>query len=142
MFRTTISINDNLADDVKKRAKEGRFEMSIPQRVEKDLSTFYAFLEREKKLLKGTFTDNEAKLMLDCLNGTILDPYSAQLLEAGFEDGIDLDGLDKKWEIDKAEFLSKFKSMSIIRKWSIYELSTEFWHDPIIDMNKFVRDNF
>lgn len=139
MFRTTIGFNDNLADDVKKRAKTGQ--VSVPTRIEKDLATFYAFLEREKKLLKGIFTTSEAKLILDCLNGTLLDPYSVQLLEAGFEDGIDLDSLDTKWKIDKSVFLGKFKDMFILRKWAIYEMSTEFWHDPI-DLDKFVKANF
>ena len=64
--------------------------------------------------LKGTFTENELKLMIDIMNGTMLNPSLAgQHLKSNIEDGISLDHLDTKWEVDGNDLISKLGDMSV-----------------------------
>lgn len=64
--------------------------------------------------LKGKFTALELKLMLDVMNGTMLTAqFAGQHLLGNVEDGIALDKLDKKWEIDGDTLIKKIKSLSI-----------------------------
>ena len=53
--------------------------------------------------LKGRFDERELKLMIDVSNGTALTPQLAgDTLSADIADGIALDGLAEKWQIEDA----------------------------------------
>lgn len=61
----------------------------------------------------GTFEKNELLLMLDNMNGVMLTPAIAgQHIVHNVLDGIALDGLDKKWEIDADVLNEKLKCLS------------------------------
>ena len=64
--------------------------------------------------LKGTFTGEELQLMIDVMNSTMLNSQLAgQHLKVNVEDGIALDHLDKKWEINGNDLISKLGEMSV-----------------------------
>jgi len=63
--------------------------------------------------LKGKFTGSELTLMIDVMNGTMLiSQFAGQHLSANVSDGIVLDALDVKWEIDPTELKEKLISLS------------------------------
>jgi len=144
MYRTTLSLQEGIAEVARQRAeKTGN---SIPGQIERDLNMLYVFLARERKLIRGQFTEAEAKLMIDCLNGTIMDQVAIQVIEANFQDGIALDGLDRKWKVDKVSFLAKFDGMSVLRKWALFEIIQDFWNavsqNPETNLDKYVEKYF
>lgn len=143
-MRTTVTLSENIGKSASERAKKAG--KSLAACIADDISLLYPFLEREKKLLRGQFTPAEAKLMIDCLNGTIMDQVSIQMIEAGFQDGIALDGLDRKWEVDSKLFLKKFKDMPVLRKWAIFEFIQDFWNlvsqNPEVDLDDYVQNWF
>lgn len=143
-MRTTVTLSENIGKFAAERAQKDS--KSLAACIADDISLLYPFLEREKKLLRGQFTPAEAKLMIDCLNGTIMDQVSIQMIEAGFQDGIKFDRLDRKWEIDSEIFLQKFNNMSVLRKWAIFELIQDFWNlvsqNPEVDLDDYVQQNF
>jgi len=58
--------------------------------------------------LKGRFSASELKLMVDVMNGTALTSgIAGQHLAINVRDGIDLDRLDEKWNVEKDEILRK-----------------------------------
>ena len=64
--------------------------------------------------LKGIFSAEELKLMVDVMNSTMLSPLLAgQHLKVNVEDGIALDRLDAKWEIDGNKLIAKLNDMSV-----------------------------
>ena len=64
--------------------------------------------------LKGVFSADELQLMIDVMNSTMLSPQLAgQHLKVNVEDGIALDHLDKKWEINGNDLISKLGEMSV-----------------------------
>jgi hypothetical protein len=70
------------------------------------------FIEKD---LPGKFTKGELMLMVDVMNGTMLTAGMAgRQLAGNVADGIALDHLDRKWDIDAAVLTQKFESMSII----------------------------
>jgi len=64
--------------------------------------------------LKSIFSAEELQLMIDVMNGTMLSPLLAgQHLKVNVEDGIALDHLDSKWEINGNNLISKLGDMSV-----------------------------
>jgi hypothetical protein len=83
-------------------------------------------LDRE---LKGVFTDGELKLMLDVFNGTALTPQiSGQHLLANVVDGIELDGLNSKWGVDKGKVIEKIKGLSLFQCACMELWANGFWY--------------
>lgn len=63
--------------------------------------------------MKGKFTAGELRLMIDVMNGTMLSPEMAgQHLSLNVADGIALDALDKKLEVDAETLNKKLAEMS------------------------------
>lgn len=64
--------------------------------------------------LKGKFSRGELILILDVFNGLWLNPELAgQHIQPQVEDGIDLNGLDAKWQVDKETILNKLRDLRI-----------------------------
>jgi hypothetical protein len=79
--------------------------------------------------LKGRFAGGELKLMLDVMNATALTPgIPGDTLTGNCEDGIALDGLDKKWEIEKAPFMAKLGALSIFETTCLEIWANGFWY--------------
>jgi hypothetical protein len=67
-------------------------------------------------------------LMLDVCNGLLLTPGMAgQHILMECSDGIALDGLDKKWEIDKDPFLPKLQALSLFQLHCLEVWCRAFW---------------
>lgn len=78
--------------------------------------------------IRGTFGAGELSLILDVMNGTFLVPsVSTWHLAANVEDGVKLNRLDEKWQIDGAVLVNKLSSLT---RWQLYCLeiwSAGFW---------------
>ena len=86
------------------------------------LYTLYRLALREVKL-----TLPEAWFLVDMLNGSLVDAYSAGTLWASAEDACALDGLDKKWKIDGKVFVEKLKRLSDIQALALVDAAERFW---------------
>lgn len=78
--------------------------------------------------LKGVFTRPELMLVIDVCNGLMLTPgIAGQHLPANVSDGIALDGLDKKWEIDGKALVAKLRGLSLAQLAIIEVWAQGFW---------------
>jgi hypothetical protein len=78
--------------------------------------------------LMSRFTRGELLLMLDVCNGLVLTPGMAgQHLLADVSDGIALDGLAEKWEIDGPALLTKLQALSIFQAHCLEIWCRAFW---------------
>ena len=94
--------------------------------VVKSFEALYFSCIRED--LKDLFSKNELLLMIDVMNGTMLTPGSSgHQISANVEDGIALDRLDEKWEIDKTAIIKKLSGLSLFQKTALELWTKKFW---------------
>jgi hypothetical protein len=74
--------------------------------------------------LRGMFTANELKLLVDIHNGHQVGPatYGAGLLCSAVSDAIALDAADEKWEIDPVQIAEKCRSLT-----NVLAMTMELW---------------
>ena len=93
------------------------------------LEIFPTLYRRTLYDLKGLLTKGELSLLVDVFNGALLTPgLVGQHIIAQVEDGIDLDGLDKKWEIEKTALVEKLKSLPLFSLACLEIWANGFWY--------------
>jgi hypothetical protein len=97
-------------------------ESGIASRDLERLYTLYKHALREVPL-----SENEACLLCDVLNGTLMDANSAALLWAEVEDGIRLDGLDQKWEVDGPALVKRLQALDRLHCLALIDAAERFW---------------
>ena len=95
--------------------------------------------KRARRAIVGLFTANELKALIDVLNGTIIEPQYADSIRHEFEDGCQLDGLDKKWGLDKEAALVRMKKLSLPEWIVLNQVAEEFWENSEQDLDEYVR---
>ena len=105
------------------------------------LEANYRLFQRNVLKFKKLFTENEIALMIDTLNGCMLAPQMAgQHIQANTEDGIDLDELNKKWEIDETALLSKIKTLTVNERMMLEIWCQQFWYQKEKrDLNEWLK---
>lgn len=100
---------------------------SLNAGLEYTIDAFPALYRRTLYDLKGTFSHGELMLMVDVYNATMLTP-GHQMLCAQVSDGIALDHLDEKWEIDGAALNAKIAALPIFAAACLEIWANGFWH--------------
>jgi hypothetical protein len=77
---------------------------------------------KEKKFIRG-----ELLLIIDVYNATALTP-GMPMLEAQVSDGIALDGLDKKWEINAEALIKKVESLTSFQSTVLEIWANGYWY--------------
>jgi hypothetical protein len=78
--------------------------------------------------LKGKFTRPELMVMLDVTNGLFLTPgIAGQHIAMECSDGIALDGLDKKWNVDAELFLPRLQALTLFQCNCLEVWCRAFW---------------
>jgi hypothetical protein len=83
--------------------------------------------------LKGQFTKGELSLIIDVFNAKDLMPQrSGQHIVSSVTDGIELDHLDGKWDIDGQLLIGKLSALTIFQASCMEVWANGFWyrHDP------------
>lgn len=93
--------------------------------VRRDLDRLYTLYRRA--LARVELTENEAWLVADAMNGTLMDATTAPFLWASVEDTIQLNKLDKKWNVDGAKLVEKLRRLSDIEALAIVDAAERFW---------------
>jgi hypothetical protein len=74
------------------------------------------------------FSEAETNLLRDSLNGVLHDSAdSVRGVWMGIEDSINLDGLDKKWEIDGPALVEKLKTLRYDQDLALIEAIEQWW---------------
>lgn len=96
--------------------------------VVRDLSLLNRVLDQELRAVN--LSEGEASLIVDVVNGTIFDPVSVRYLWEDVADGIELDGLDEKWDVDGASLVAKLRGLTYTQTVAIIEAAERFWNLP------------
>lgn len=95
--------------------------------INRDLDRLYTLYKRA--LREVPLTVAEAWLIVDTLNGTIMDANSARMLWASVEDAVKLDGLDKKWDVDGQALIEKLRKLNDIQALALVDAAERFWQE-------------
>lgn len=99
--------------------------------INRDLERLYAMYRRS--LIQTNLAVDEACLIVDALNGNLMDANAARLLWASIEDAVKLDGLDKKWSVNGPELIQKLQRLNELQCMAIVDAAERFWEGPYRD---------
>jgi hypothetical protein len=101
---------------------------NLNQGLEYTLDVFPALYRYTLNALKGRFSRGELMLMIDVCNGLWLTPRMAgQHMDAQVSDGIALDHLDERWEINGQELNKKIGGLTIFETACLEIWVQAFW---------------
>lgn len=122
----SISFMPGVAEEVEKRS-DTTGERSM--RVNRMLDRYFATLQWCRRDLRKLLNDQEIALILDSLNGVAhYDTYSIQLVWAGVADSIEMDELDKKWEVNGPELVAKLKALDYAHEVALVDAAEMWWN--------------
>jgi len=108
------------------------------------LNAWPGIVKRTLADLSGQFTAGELSLIIDVFNGTRLTSgLAGQHLEVQVTDGIDLDRLDKKWDVSPDDIIAKIRGLSIFEAAVLEIWANGFWYgknQPKQDLEKYIRE--
>ena len=125
----SISLPKPTEARIKNRAAD---DTTFSGQINDDLALCWAMLDRGLATARQKLTRPEAKLLLDVQNGTFWDGTQVSIwLHGGLHhqvsDGIDLDGLDKKWELDGPAMLAKLAVLSDMETIALLDWCRWMW---------------
>lgn len=96
--------------------------------ISRDLERLYALYRRA--IRETPLEYREACLIVDALNGSIMDANTATMLWASIEDACKLDGLDKKWEVDGSALVEKLRGLNVLQAMALIDAAERVWGVP------------
>jgi hypothetical protein len=114
-----------LSDQIEERISEigGSTSGGVTQR---DLGRYYDMLGLG--LAAVHLTPGEAGLIVDALNGTLIDINTAQALRLEVEDALRA-GLAEKWQIDGSGLVEKIRGYTLVQRMAIADAVERFWNN-------------
>jgi len=100
---------------------QGELSLGARELLERHL----ALIERE--LQEVSLSEAEASLLVDALNGILIEPHTAALLWANVAEAIRLEGLDRKWGVDGDALVAKLRGMCPGKLFAIGHAVETFW---------------
>lgn len=141
---TSFYLSQEILDKLKYRADGWADNRSKNGRLEADLLTLWAALDLGLAYAAQKITRNEAKSILDVMNGTWWDASNLGLMIGGgltinIEDGISLEQLDKKWEFNGPDLVKKLGKLDRLEMLGLLDWARIFWaHDEELDIEEYV----
>lgn len=121
--------NDALQRQIEQRTPEGH---SRSETIETALDNYFLLLAGARKTLKRTLTGEELYLLCDLLNGTLFDAmtfrFGVDALRHELSDGVELNGIDKKWKVDAKALDKKLSHMTLTEMIALVDAVQSFWN--------------
>lgn len=105
-------------------ARGGDDNASAAQVAARDLDRYYQLLALA--LASVDLTPGEAGLIVDALNGSLMDVSNVQLLAYAITDSYE-DGLPAKWEVDAAALSAKLRGWTLLQRMAVGDAVERFW---------------
>jgi hypothetical protein len=121
----TVRVSERVMGDLEERAYPGNPRGEV---VRRDIYRYRMLVRQAAARLKAEkiFSGDEQALVIDALNGVIIDEY-VQAVVGNVEDAIALDGLDGKWEVERAAIIEKVHSLTPLEQVAVVEAAERFW---------------
>jgi len=123
---TSIRLSAELEAKVEERKNFG-LATSMNRVIERDLERYYRLLDDALAHVKQSLSDDEQALIIDCLNGVLMDSHTIRLLPHQISDGISMEHLDRKWEVDGQALVEKLETMTPFELAAVVDGAERFW---------------
>lgn len=117
--RISVSMYQPLINQIEER---GEARSTI---ISRDLERLYTLYRRS--LRRVNLTIDEACLVVDALNSSLMTADTAHLLWASIEDAIQHEDLAKKWGVDGKVLVEKLQSLNEIQSMAVIDAAERFW---------------
>lgn len=115
-------VGEDLMREISSRCQPQNFSAGTTAR--RDLTRYYALLAG----ITPKFTKAEAALIMDALNGIMLDQYTFRLLWAEVADAIRMDNLDRKWNVDGESLVERLRSLHPAEMMALLDAVERAWN--------------
>ena len=119
--RISVSMYQPLLDQIEER---GEARSTI---ISRDLERLYTLYQRA--LRRVNLTIDEACLITDALNGSLMTADTAHLLWASVEDAIKYEGLQEKWGVDVKALVEKIRGLTEFECMAVIDAAEKFWNN-------------
>lgn len=127
--KTSITLSRIALREIDQRTENTGIDGSRSATISRHLERYFSMLDRARRELRQTLTDNEAMLIVDVLNGVgFWDTFGIYMVAHEVADGISMDGLDKKWSVDKQEILTKLARLNDAQHLALVDSVTQWWN--------------
>jgi hypothetical protein len=100
-------------------------ERTVAIAADRDLHRYYYLL----RLALPSFSEAEASLIVEALNGLLTEAHTARLVRANIQDAIE-EGLAAKHGVDGDALLARLRALSEFEQMAIADAAERFWAGP------------
>lgn len=119
----SISLMSDVAAQIARR--EGARSTVINDTLER----YFWIVDYERRQLRQLLSESEISLICDVLNGTMFsDRYSVTVVPNEIQDGISLDHVDEKWNVDGAALVAKLRGLSYGSLMALVDAVQLWWY--------------
>ena len=119
----SISLYPGTAAEVEARGDERSTQ------VNRMLLRYAGLMHRERAELRKLLSDNEIACILDACNGTaFMEDVSIRLVDANVTDAIEMDGIDRKWQINGDMLIAKLEVLSTVARYALVDAVQAWWN--------------
>lgn len=86
------------------------------------------FFALRASLGEVTLTEGEASLIVDALNGILMEPYTMGLLWAQIADAVEMNGDDRKWQVDGPALVEKLRGLTYCQALAVVDAARRWWN--------------
>lgn len=121
-----VRVSEDMQNAIEAR-KDTAFISSTNRVVERDLARYYHLLDEARKEACRQLSDDEQALIIDSLNGVMMDARTMRILPHQISDAISIDRLDGKWGVDGQALTEKLEAMTPFELAAIVDGVEVFW---------------
>lgn len=115
----------SMVEDVLKQVEErGEARSTV---VTRDLERLYTLYRRALRRIDLGL--DEACLITDALNSSLMTADTAHLLWASIEDAMKYEGLTEKWEVDGKALVEKLRGLTEFECMAVIDAAERFWNN-------------
>lgn len=126
--KTSVTLDPRILAEIDRRV-EFDDASSRSAVIDRHMSRYFDMLARARRELRQLFTDGETALIVDTLNGTgFFDTMAIYMVRYEVADAIEMDQLDRKWQVDADALLTKLANLTDAQSLALVDSVTLWWN--------------
>lgn len=126
--KTSVTLDPKVLAEIDWRTERITGEGNRSAIISRHLSRYFSLLARARRELRALLSDGETMLIVDVLNGVgFWDTISVYLVAHEVADGISLDRLDRKWNVDGKALVDKLANLNDAQHLALVDSVTMWW---------------
>jgi hypothetical protein len=126
--KTSVTLDPRILTEIDRRTEKFSGEGNRSAVISRHLDRYFSMLARARRELRELLSDSETMLIVDVLNGVgFWDTFGVYLVAHEVADGIGLDRLDEKWQVDGKALIAKLSNLTDAQHLALVDSVTMWW---------------